>query len=130
MEVLGELKGFIDTQVFDKLIITGDFNVDFMHPGITGDYLMNDLELCAVDLLLCFSIGFTYEKDDGLVHSWPDYILINCHCVNDICSVKGIHSLNNFSDHVPLLIFLNLHCPSCIYAAVTLLVLVITASVF
>ena len=41
LEVLGELNGFIDTQVFDKLIIAGDFNVNFNHRGTTGVYLAN-----------------------------------------------------------------------------------------
>ena len=36
LEVLGELNGFIATQVFDKLVIAGDFNVDFNHRGTTG----------------------------------------------------------------------------------------------
>ena len=35
LEVLGELKGFIEAQVFDKVIVAGDFNVDFNHPSIT-----------------------------------------------------------------------------------------------
>ena len=80
LEVLGELKGFIDTQVFDNIIIAGDFNVDFSHPGVTCAYLhtlMNDLRLCAVDVFTCFNTEFTYERDDGLVRSWPDHILTN-----------------------------------------------------
>lgn len=114
LEVLSELKGFIDTQVFDKPIITGDFKVNFMHPSITGDYLhtlMNDLQLCAVDLLLCFSIGFTYERDDGLVR----YVLTNCHCINDISYILQTIFL------IMYCYFWNVHCLSCIYAAVTLL---------
>ena len=46
LEVLGELKGFIEAQVFDKVIVAGDFNVDFNHPSIACAYLqalMNDL---------------------------------------------------------------------------------------
>lgn len=54
LEVLGELKGFIDTQTFDKVIIAGDFNADFNHRGVPCEYLvslMDDLQLCAVDTL-------------------------------------------------------------------------------
>ena len=105
LEVLGELKGFIDTQVFDNIIIAGDFNVDFSHPGVTCAYLhtlMNDLQLCAVDVFMCFNIEFTYERDDGLVRSWPDHVLTNCRYVKDISSIKCIHSPDNFSDHVPI----------------------------
>jgi hypothetical protein len=85
-----------------------------MHPGITCDYLctlMNDLQLCAVDLLTCFNIKFTYERDDGLVRSWPDHVLTNCHFVKDISSIKCIHSADNFSDHVPLYFELVLSVP-------------------
>ena len=38
LEVLGELKGFIDAQVFDKVIVADDFNVDFNHRGTTCVY--------------------------------------------------------------------------------------------
>ena len=62
-EVLGELKGFIDAHVFDKVIVAGDFNVDFNHRGTTCVYLqalINDLQLCAViDLLQCYIMHFT-----------------------------------------------------------------------
>ena len=56
LESLGELKGFIDSQVFDNIIIAGDFNVDFNHHSTSSEYLirfMNDLQLCAVDVLSC-----------------------------------------------------------------------------
>ena len=49
LEVLGELKGFNEAQVFDKVVFAGDFNVYFNHPSITCAYLqalMNDLQLC------------------------------------------------------------------------------------
>ena len=72
LEVLGELKGFIEAQVFDKVIVAGDFNVDFNLPSITCAYLqvlMNDLQLCAVDLLPFSNTHFIYERDDGLACS-------------------------------------------------------------
>ena len=58
-------------------------------------------------VLLTFShasinIDFTYERDDGLVRSWPDHVLTNSHCVSNISSVTCLHSPDNFSDHVPL----------------------------
>ena len=63
---------------------------------------MFDFQLCAVDLFPCFNLDFTYERDDGLVRSWPDHILTNSHCVSNISSVTCLHSLDNFSDHTPL----------------------------
>ena len=84
LEVLGDLKASLKaTQIFDKITIAGAFNVDFTHPGITCQYLhtlMRDLQLCAVDLLSCFNINFTYERDDGLARSWLDHVMTNCHC--------------------------------------------------
>ena len=105
LESLGELKDFIDSQVFDNIIIAGDFNVDFNHHSTSSEYLirfMNDLQLCAVGVLSCYNINFTYERDDGLVHSWPDHILTFNYCAGDISTVKCIHSPDNFSDHVPI----------------------------
>ena len=71
---------------------------------------MNTLQLCAVDLP-CYKIDFTYERDDGLARSWPDHILTNRHCVNEISSILCIHSPDNFSDHVPILFELGLFLP-------------------
>ena len=51
---------------------------------------------------LAYNINFTYERDDGLVHSWPDHILTFNYCAGDISIVKCIHSPDNFSDHVPI----------------------------
>ncbi len=54
---------------------------------------MSELNLNAVDLQS--HIGFTYERDDGKVRSWPDHVLTFSH-------VKCLHSASNLSDHVPL----------------------------
>ena len=67
------LKALLRCRSFDKVIAAGDFNVDFNHPSITCAYLqalMNDLQLCAVDLLPCYNIHFTYESDFEKNHSW------------------------------------------------------------
>ena len=92
------------------------------HLGI----LMNDHQLCAVDLLPCFNIHFTYERDDGLACSWPDHILTNCHIVDNISSIMCIHSHDNFSDHVPS--FLSLAYPYLMWAVLTRLVRMVILS--
>ena len=69
-ESLAELKGFVDSQSFDNLIITGDFNVDFHISSSRRDLLltfMTGTNLCAVDLYFHDSINYTYERDDGQV---------------------------------------------------------------
>ena len=107
------LKVSLIPQVFDNIIIAGDFNVDFNHHSTSSEYLirfMNDLQLCAVDVLSCYNINFTYERDDGLVHSWPDHILTFNYCAGDISTVKCIHSPDNFSDHVPLVLIYVVIC--------------------
>ena len=109
LESLGELKGFIDTQVYDKVVIAGDFNVDFRQHSTPCVQFMNDLELSAVDTRPGYNINFTYERDDGLAHSWPDHILSLNYCIDDILSVKCVHSPDNFSDHTPLSFVLNVN---------------------
>ena len=52
-----------------------------------------------------------YERDDGLARSWPDHVLTNCHCINDISSIRCIHSPDNISDYVPLFFELVMSLP-------------------
>ena len=104
-ESLAELKGFVDSQSFDNLIIAGDFNVDFHTSSSRRDLLltfMTETNLCAVDLYFHDLINYTYERDDGQVTSWPDHILMLRHHCSLITGVTTIHSASNFSDHLPL----------------------------
>ena len=103
-ESLAELKGFVDSQSFDNLIIAGDFNVDF-HTSSWRDLLltfMTETNLCAVDLYFHDSINYTYERDDGQVTSWPDHIFTLRHHCSLITGVTTIHSASNYSHHLPL----------------------------
>ena len=67
---------------------------------------MTDLNVVACDLSHRNSIGFTYERDDGIVRSWIDHII----CSQSLCpSITNVHtskSGTNLSDHLPL--FFNL----------------------
>ncbi len=63
---------------------------------------ISDLNLCSVDLFYKDSVKFTYERDGGLVRSWPDHILTLRPHSDVICNVYSMHSPCNFSDHVPL----------------------------
>ena len=101
-ETLSELSGFIDSQPFDNIIVACncDFNVDFSRPGVNHNALsafMSDFDLCAADLPFESTIGFTYERDDGLVRSWPDHILVSFHHSHHI---HGVNSSCNLSDHL------------------------------
>ena len=55
-----------------------------------------------MDLYYRNNIIFTYERDDGLVRSWPDHVLTLAHHSSVISNVKSIHSGTNLSDHSPL----------------------------
>ena len=110
---LSQLRGFIDSCTFDNLIITGDFNVDFSRSSVLRDSLqlfMNDLSLCASDLLSA-NITFTYERDDGLIRSWPEHTLSFEHNLSFVRDIKCVHSADNFSDDIPLTFRLSLCCP-------------------
>jgi len=75
---LGELEGFIDRHNSDHLLIAGDLNVDFSHPSIPLQHLRNfmaDLSLVSADLPFHPAIHFTYMRDDGCAHCWPDHFL-------------------------------------------------------
>ena len=102
METLAELKGFTDSVSF---VLAGDFNGDFGRASSFRSLLqsfLDDLNLCSADLSFSHSIDFTYERDDGLVRSWPDHVLTLVHHSDRIHDVSCIHSANNFSDHSPL----------------------------
>ena len=110
LNTLGEIEGFIVSQQFDNIVLVGDFNVDFDRGGSSADLLldfMTDLNVVACDLSHRNSIGFTYERDDGIVRSWIDHIII---CSQSLCpSITNVHtskSGTNLSDHLPL--FFNL----------------------
>ena len=104
-ETLGELSGFLDSHVFDNVIIAGDLNVDFSRQSTTFALMqefMSELQLVAVDLDFGNIISHTYERDDGMVRSWPDHILTKCYHSRLITDIHCIHSVANFSDHLPL----------------------------
>ena len=73
-----KLKVLLIQLEFDVCLIVGDFNVDFSHDGSIKDSLccfMSGFNLFACDLL--YNIGHTYERDDGLVHSWIDIFFVH-----------------------------------------------------
>ena len=103
----GEIEGFIVSQQFDNIVLAGDFNVDFDRGGSLADLLLDFINIVACDLSY---IGFTYERDDGLVRSWIDHIM----CSQSLCpSITNVHisqSGTNISDHLPLFFNLDLPC--------------------
>ena len=75
---LEELEGFIDRYRSDNVIIAGDFNVDFNRNSVNRHNLvnfMNDLHLVSADQMSDYGISYTYMRDDGGAHSWPDHFL-------------------------------------------------------
>ena len=118
-ESLNELRGFIDSQSYDNMIVAGDFNVDFTRLSVNRDVLLSfvsDLDLSIEDM--CDLSQYSYMRDDGLVSSWPDHILTSsCHLDN--LTVFGFfQSLESFSDHLPL--HFNIKFPNLFPALTTL----------
>ena len=102
---LGELEGFIDRHNFDHLLIAGDLNVDFSRPSVPLQHLRNfmaDLNLVSADLPFHPAIHFTYMRDDGCAHSWPDHFLCDTSLSPDLSVFHVVDSGSNLSDHLPL----------------------------
>ena len=93
LNALGELEGLLTP--FDHVLLSGDFNVDFDRGRDNAQLFynfMDDYSLVAADLNFHCAIGFTYERDDCAVCSWPDHV---------ICSMSMAHLIDNVSksDH-------------------------------
>ena len=88
LNTLDEIEGFINSQQYDNIILVGDFNVDFDRGGSLADFI-TDLNVVACDLSHRNSIGFTYERDDGIVRSWIDHII----CSQSLC--PNVHTSIN-----------------------------------
>ena len=105
-ETIAELHGFLDACTYDNLLVAGDFNVDFDHQSSSNYALlqafMQEFYLYATDLDYKHQIVHTYERDDGLVRSWPDHIMTLQQHTKLIDNITCIHSASNFSDHLPL----------------------------
>ena len=87
------------------MIIVGDFNADFDSGGLAADLLSDfvlDLNLSVCDLHYPESVKFTYERDDGLVHSWIDHILCSQAISILVTDIYTLQSGSNLSDHLPL----------------------------
>ena len=93
-------------------MIGGDFIVDFNRPSGPLGLLtaaMTDLNLVAVDFISQPTIGFTYERDDGSAHSWPDHFLCDSSFLPAFTSVYKVDSGSNLSDHHPIAAMFLLH---------------------
>ena len=82
-----------------------DLHSDSFRCNLLNDFML-EFDLVSVDLHT--SIIHTYERDDGLVTSWPDHFLASSLACN-ISSVKTLQSGSILSDHFPLYAELNLH---------------------
>ena len=97
-----DLEGFIESQQCDYTLVTDDFNVDFYGAGLWAGLLtdfVSDHNSVLCDLSYLQSVYFTYERDDGLVHSWIDHVV----CLQSLSSlVTDFHTMScdtNLSDH-------------------------------
>lgn len=118
----GEIEGFIDSQQCDNIVLAGDFNVDFDRGGSLADILLDfisDLDLVASDLSYRNSVGFTYERDDGLAISWIDHIICSQVLSPSMTNVHTLKSGTNLSDHLPLCFNFDIQCPTITAASIS-----------
>ena len=122
LNTLGEIEGFIDSQQCDNIVLAGDFNVDFDRGGSLADILLDfisDLDLVASDLSYRNSVGFTYERDDGLARSWIDHIICSQVLSPSMTNVHTLKSGTNLSDHLPLCFNFDIQCPTITAASIS-----------
>ena len=105
------MEGFIDSQNCNFVIVVGDLNVDFdrggEHAKLLVDFMV-ELNLYSCDLSFPHAVGYTYQHDDGVVHSWLDHILCSQHISTLVTDVYAVHTGSNLSDHDPLFFQVNL----------------------
>ena len=81
----------MNTHSCDANIIVGDFNIDFSRVSTSANYwsmFMASFDFVACDLAYGSSLSYTYERDDGTVRSWIDYIFCSgshCHLIGHCC---------------------------------------------
>ena len=101
---LWELSGFIDSQTFDHLLISGDLHTTLSIVSHRTTYLsefMVEHDLTCVDIQ-SNSITHTYERGDGLVTSWPDHFLASTSLAGNFFSLRTLQFGSNLSDYLPL----------------------------
>ena len=106
LNTLGEFWGLIASHKCDVNIVVGDFNVDFDRANLLYDF-MAEFNLVVSDLSFRERVGYTYERDDGLAHSWIDNYYLFATIISDVYTV---HCGSILSDHFPL--FFKLHIKS------------------
>ena len=109
LSTLGELEGFIDSHKSNVCLVIGDFNRDSCLKELLLDF-MAGLNLSACDLLFSNDIQYTYERDDGHVHSWIDHILCTQSFSGFVSDAQTLRSGSNLSDHFPLCFKFHVNC--------------------
>ena len=71
---------------------------------------MASLNLSACDLLFSNDIQYTYERDNGHVHSWIDHILCIQSFSGLVSDAQTLQSGSNLSDHFPLCFKFHVNC--------------------
>ena len=113
LSMLCEIEGFIDTVVFDHVVIAGDFNVDSRasSPRATlfCDFLQ-DRDLVCVDQLPLSSVTHTYTSEASGTTSWIDHVVCDADLALLVLSVSPLQYGSNLSDHHPISATVNFRC--------------------
>lgn len=96
-ESIAELEGFLLTQSYDYIIITGDFNVDFAKasPNCTIlETFMQTFDLVRGDK--SSDITFIYRRDDHQSSSWVDHVFCSSGILSTISNVVSADLIDKF----------------------------------
>ena len=96
----------------DYVIIGGDFNTDLrrvtsLHTQALNVFVQNE-ELKFCDMSDKANIIYTYENVSASTESIIDHFIVSDNLFRNIIGYRSLHDGNNLSDHVPILLTLNI----------------------
>ena len=115
-DVLTELKQLIICSSSQYVIIAGDFNTDLSRANAQTKALLsftNEEKMCLCINHIDSNVPYTHTPVNG-ANSTIDHVLTTLNLCNAVSNYESYFIHNNFSDHVPLYIKLNIdisYCP-------------------
>ena len=111
MQTLDELTVLLNEAVCDAVLIGGDLNTDFQrstfHVNAVKDFIHMHSLKCAVDHILS-NITYTFESAGTGAKSCIDHIIVSENLNGLITNYDVVESVENNSDHLPVLCGINL----------------------
>ena len=109
-DVLTDVESLIKDSGEQYIIISGDLNTSFSKPGYNTEVLMSFMRRqhlqCALNHYTS-EVQFTSENKANGSRSIIDHFLLSDVLVNNVLHYTSLHDYNNFSDHCPVVIKIN-----------------------